>query len=123
MITFTDSAVAQIQQMQSAKAQPGQRLRIFVEPGGCSGFEYGMSFDVCKDEDAELSHNGVTFLIDATSLEYLDGSEVDFDDGLNGKGFRNPQSECDEHMWLWSLLQLIQLGVSGRPAVIQRCSL
>lgn len=94
MITFTDSAVAQIQQMQSAKAEQGQRLRIFVEPGGCSGFEYGMSFDVCKDEDAELTHNGVTFLIDATSLEYLDGSEVDFDDGLNGKGFeiRNPNA-------------------------------
>lgn len=94
MITLTDSAVAQILKMQADKAEEGQKLRIFVEPGGCSGFEYGMSFDAVKDGDSELEHNGVPFLVDATSLDYLDGSVVDFDDGLSGKGFeiKNPNA-------------------------------
>ena len=94
MITLTDSAAAQIQKMQAEQAQAGQKLRIFVEAGGCSGFEYGMSFDAVKADDNELEHNGVPFLVDPTSLEYLDGSVVDFDDGLNGKGFeiRNPNA-------------------------------
>ena len=80
--------------MQKEKAGPGQLLRIFVEAGGCSGFEYGMSFDDSNESDTKLSHNGVLFLVDATSLEYLDGSEIHFDDGLNGKGFeiRNPNA-------------------------------
>jgi iron-sulfur cluster assembly protein/iron-sulfur cluster insertion protein len=94
MITLTDSAVAQIKQLQAEKASAGQTLRILVEAGGCSGFEYGMSFDVKKDDDQLFESNGVAFLVDATSLEYLDGSVVDFDDGLSGKGFevRNPNA-------------------------------
>jgi iron-sulfur cluster assembly protein/iron-sulfur cluster insertion protein len=94
MISLTDSAVKQIGLLQAEKAEKGQLLRVFVEPGGCSGFEYGMSFDEKKEGDSVLESNGVSFLIDATSLEYLDGSEVDFDDGLAGKGFdiRNPNA-------------------------------
>lgn len=94
MISLTDSAVKQIGILQAEKAEEGQLLRIFVEAGGCSGFEYGMSFDEKKEGDTVLESNGVSFLIDATSLEYLDGSEVDFDDGLSGKGFdiRNPNA-------------------------------
>ena len=94
MISLTDSAVSQICKLQSEKASEGQLLRIFVEAGGCSGFEYGMSFDHKKDDDKLLESNGVQFLMDATSLEYLAGSEVDFDDGLNGKGFdiKNPNA-------------------------------
>ncbi|MEM8868267.1 MAG: iron-sulfur cluster insertion protein ErpA [Verrucomicrobiota bacterium] len=94
MIKLTDSAVSQISKLKSAKASEGQLLRIFVEAGGCSGFEYGMSFDDQKEDDSLLEDNGVSFLVDATSLEYLDGSEVHFDDGLSGKGFevRNPNA-------------------------------
>ena len=94
MITLTDKAVAQIRKLEADKATDGQRLRIFVEAGGCSGFEYGMSFDAKKDDYQILESNGVSFLIDATSLEYLDGSVVDFDDGLGCKGFdiRNPNA-------------------------------
>ena len=94
MITLTDSAVAQIRQLQAEKATEGQKLRILVEAGGCSGFEYGMSFDEKKDDDQLFENNGVEFLVDETSLEYLDGSVVDFDDGLTGKGFevRNPNA-------------------------------
>jgi len=94
MITLTESAVSQIRQLQSEKASEGQLLRIFVEAGGCSGFEYGMSFEAPKADDQQMESNGVQFLIDPTSLEYLDGSVVDFDDGLNGKGFeiKNPNA-------------------------------
>jgi len=94
MINITNSAVGQIRKLGQEKAAEGQKLRIFVEAGGCSGFEYGMSFDNKKEGDHVLSSNGVEFLVDATSLEYLDGSEVDFDDGLSGKGFevKNPNA-------------------------------
>jgi iron-sulfur cluster assembly protein/iron-sulfur cluster insertion protein len=94
MITLTDRAVGKVRALAAEKSEEGQLLRIFVEAGGCSGFEYGMSFDVKKDGDQVLESNGVEFLVDATSLEYLDGSEVDFDDGLSGKGFevRNPNA-------------------------------
>ena len=94
VITLTDSAVLQIRMLKDDKAEAGQLLRIFVEAGGCSGFEYGMSFDNKKEDDVLLESNGVSFLMDATSLDYLDGSEVHFDDGLNGKGFdiRNPNA-------------------------------
>lgn len=94
MLSFTDKSVAQIRQLEAEKAKEGQLLRIFVDAGGCSGFEYGMSFDEKKEEDQVLESNGVFFLIDETSLEYLNGSVVDFDDGLNGKGFdiKNPNA-------------------------------
>lgn len=94
MISLTDSAVSQIRKLEAEKAAEGQLLRIFVEAGGCSGFEYGMSFDDKKEGDQILENNGVSFLIDSTSFEYLDGSVVDFDDGLSGKGFdiRNPNA-------------------------------
>jgi iron-sulfur cluster assembly protein/iron-sulfur cluster insertion protein len=94
MIKFTDKAVAKIRELESEKATGGQLLRIFVEAGGCSGFEYGMSFDAKKEDDHILEDNGISFLMDATSLEYLDGSVVDFDDGLSGKGFdiQNPNA-------------------------------
>lgn len=94
MITITESAVLQIRKLAAEKASEGQLLRIFVEAGGCSGFEYGMSFDNAKPDDQQLESNGVSFLVDVTSFEYLDGSEVHFDDGLSGKGFdiRNPNA-------------------------------
>jgi len=84
--------------MQADLNAPSKRLRVFVESGGCSGFQYGMSFDEKKDGDAELVSEGVPMLIDATSLAYLEGCAIDFDDGLHGKGFEiknpNAQSTC-----------------------------
>ena len=94
MITLTDGAIVQVRKLEADKAKAGQLLRIFVEAGGCSGFEYGMSFDYKKEGDRLLENNGVSFLMDASSLEYLDGSVIHFDDGLNGKGFdiKNPNA-------------------------------
>lgn len=77
---------------------PGKRLRIFVESGGCSGFQYGMSFDEPKAEDAQFQSEGIDVIMDPTSLAYMTGSAIDFDDGLQGKGFEiknpNAQSTC-----------------------------
>ena len=95
MISLTEQAVTKIKSLGEEVSDEGKLLRIFVEPGGCSGLEYGMSFDLPKEENQVLESGGVRFLMDSTSLSYLDGSEVDLDDGLNGKGFeiRNPNAQ------------------------------
>ncbi|WOO39838.1 iron-sulfur cluster insertion protein ErpA [Rubellicoccus peritrichatus] len=98
MIHLTDRAADKIRSLEAEISDESKSLRIFVEAGGCSGFEYGMSFDEPKEDDHKLEDNGVSFLIDPTSLSYLDGSKVDFDDGLKGKGFEvinpNATSTC-----------------------------
>jgi iron-sulfur cluster assembly accessory protein len=95
MITLTPRAAQQVRTMQEGLEAPSKRLRVFVESGGCSGFQYGMSFDERKEGDAELVSEGVPILIDPTSLAYLQGSNIDFDDGLHGKGFeiKNPNAQ------------------------------
>lgn len=98
MITLTPRAAQRVRTMHAELNAPQKRLRVFVESGGCSGFQYGMSFDEPKADDAQFDSEGVAILIDPTSLAYLNGSSIDFDDGLHGKGFeiRNPnaQSTC-----------------------------
>ena len=98
MITLTERAARQIESMHRDSAAAGQLLRVFVETGGCSGFQYGMSFDAPKEGDEQLESSGVRFLIDAASHAYMEGSNIDFDDGLQGKGFEiqnpNAQSTC-----------------------------
>ena len=81
--------------MLAATGEPQKKLRVFVETGGCSGFQYGMSLDLAKPDDKEVVSEGVAVLLDPTSLAYLQGSSVDFDDGLHGKGFeiKNPNAE------------------------------
>ncbi|MFH1497321.1 MAG: iron-sulfur cluster insertion protein ErpA [Verrucomicrobiota bacterium] len=98
MITLTSRAAAQVRTMQREHAAEGRPLRVLVESGGCSGFQYGMSFDDPKPDDTTLLSEGVSLVIDPASLAYLQGTEIDFDDGLQGKGFEiknpNAQSTC-----------------------------
>ena len=98
MITLTPRAAKQVQTMHAELNAPQKQLRVLVESGGCSGFQYGMSFDEPKAEDTHLESEGVKFVIDPTSFAYLQGSSIDFDDGLHGKGFEiknpNAQSTC-----------------------------
>ena len=79
-------------------AQKDQHLRIFVEAGGCSGFEYGMSFDSEKEGDNIIKKEDMIVLIDPSSLSYLNDCTIHFDDGLTGKGFEiqnpNASSTC-----------------------------
>lgn len=98
MITLTPRAAKQVRSMHAELNAPEKLLRVLVESGGCSGFQYGMSFDEPKPDDTRLESEGVPILMDPTSLAYLNGSSIDFDDGLHGKGFdiKNPnaQSTC-----------------------------
>lgn len=98
MITLSPRAAAQVRTMQNELNAPAKKLRVFVESGGCSGFQYGMSFDEPKVDDTQFESEGVAVIMDAASLAYLNGSHVDFDDGLQGKGFEiknpNAQSTC-----------------------------
>jgi iron-sulfur cluster assembly accessory protein len=95
MITLTPRAARQVRSMQTSAGDPLKKLRVFVETGGCSGFQYGMSLDLPKPDDQEFISEGLAVLLDPTSLAYLQGSRVDFDDGLHGKGFeiKNPNAE------------------------------
>lgn len=96
MITLTPRAAARVQAMQSDKGSPSRRLRVFVENGGCSGMQYGMSFDDQRDGDEAFESEGVPILVNADSAEYLRGISIDFDDGLHGKGFEihNPNAKA-----------------------------
>jgi len=94
MISLTDSAARRILQLQRDTGGEGKLLRLFVSTGGCSGMEYGMSFDELKEGDTRMESQGIAFLVDSATLERIDGSSVHFDDGLHGKGFevRNPRA-------------------------------
>jgi len=98
MITLTARAANRVRAMLAEAGTPARPLRVLVESGGCSGFQYGMSFDDPKPGDTSCESEGVSILLDPSSLAYLQGSEVDFDDGLHGKGFEiknpNAQSTC-----------------------------
>mgnify|MGYP003635591464 CR=1 FL=1 len=95
MISLTARAARQVKSMHADLQADDKLLRVFVESGGCSGFQYGMSFDEPKSDDTRYDSEGVGFVVDPTSHAYLDGSVIDFDDGLQGKGFeiKNPNAE------------------------------
>ena len=95
-VLFTDAAVAKIRQFLESKEEArGKHLRIFVQGGGCSGFEYGFTFDVEKDGDMKLVQGDVEILVDLFSLPYLEGSQVDYKESLMGSGFSvtNPNAK------------------------------
>ena len=98
MITLSPRASNQVRIMQAGQTAVNQSLRVSIETGGCSGFQYGLSFDTPKTDDTRFESEGICLVIDPTSLAYLDGSTIDFDDGLQGKGFEiknpNAQSTC-----------------------------
>ncbi|MBW8782273.1 MAG: iron-sulfur cluster assembly accessory protein [Verrucomicrobia bacterium] len=98
MITLSPRAANQVRTMQAELPANGRPLRVLIETGGCSGFQYGMSFDDPKPDDQSFESEGITIVIDPASLAYLNGSHIDFDDGLHGKGFEiknpNAQSTC-----------------------------
>ena len=94
-IVFTDSAADKVKQLVDEEGNPELKLRVFVQGGGCSGFQYGSTFDeVVNENDTQMNKNGVTLLIDAMSLQYLMGAEIDYKDDLQGAQFviKNPNA-------------------------------
>ncbi|MCE9632662.1 MAG: iron-sulfur cluster insertion protein ErpA [Methylophilales bacterium] len=92
-IIFTDSAASKVSELIAEEGTPDLKLRVFVSGGGCSGFQYGFTFDEeVNDDDTIVEKAGVTLLIDSMSLQYLAGAEIDYTDGLQGSQFviKNP---------------------------------
>ncbi len=94
MVNLTDAAVAKVNEIIEQEKQAGKALRIYVEGGGCSGFQYGFQFDDARDGDEVVEFPGFRLLVDPFSLNYLQNSQVDYVDGLYGAGFRisNPNA-------------------------------
>jgi iron-sulfur cluster insertion protein len=94
-LIFTDSAASKVKSLIDEEGNPDLKLRVFVSGGGCSGFQYGFTFDeVTNDDDTVLEKNGVTLLIDSMSFQYLVGAEIDYSEGLEGAQFviKNPNA-------------------------------
>jgi iron-sulfur cluster insertion protein len=94
-LVFTDSAAQKVKELIDEEGNPSLKLRVFVSGGGCSGFQYGFTFDEeVNEDDTQLQKNGVTLLIDSMSYQYLVGAEIDYTEGLEGSQFviRNPNA-------------------------------
>ncbi len=94
-LIFTDSAAEKVKGLIEEEGNPELMLRVFVAGGGCSGFQYGFTFDEeMQDGDTEIDNGGVRLLIDPMSFQYLQGAEIDYTENLEGAQFviRNPNA-------------------------------
>jgi iron-sulfur cluster insertion protein len=94
-LLFTDSAANKVKQLIEEEGNPDLKLRVFVSGGGCSGFQYGFTFDeVTNEDDTVLIKHGVHLLIDPMSFQYLVGAEIDYQENLEGSQFiiKNPNA-------------------------------
>ena len=94
-LVFTDSAASKVRELLDEEDNDALKLRVYVAGGGCSGFQYGFTFDENLEEgDASLVKNGVTLVIDPMSAQYLMGAEIDYVEGIEGAQFviRNPNA-------------------------------
>jgi iron-sulfur cluster insertion protein len=95
-LLFTDAAAAKVRNLIEEEKNPALMLRVFVSGGGCSGFQYGFTFEESVGEDdTRIEKNGVTLLVDPLSFQYLSGAEIDYKEDLNGAQFviKNPQAK------------------------------
>jgi iron-sulfur cluster insertion protein len=94
-LVFTDNAANKVKQLIDEEGNPELKLRVFVTGGGCSGFQYGFTFDeAVSDDDTAMERSGVTLLIDPMSLQYLAGAEIDYQENVEGAQFviKNPNA-------------------------------
>lgn len=94
-ITLSDRAAGKVKELVNEEENTDLKLRVFITGGGCSGFQYGFSFDEdAEDDDTRIERDGVTVLVDPMSFPYLAGSEVDYTEGLEGSRFivNNPNA-------------------------------
>ena len=95
-LIFTDSAAEKVKKLIEEEKNPSLNLRVFITGGGCSGFQYGFTFDEkIQDGDAEIAKCGVKLLVDPMSIQYLRGAESDYQEGLEGAQFiiKNPNAK------------------------------
>ncbi len=94
-VGFTDAAAEKVKALIVEEKNPDLKLRVSVDGGGCSGFQYAFAFDEkVTDDDAVIEKNGAMMLVDVTSMQYLNGAEVDYLEGLEGARFivNNPNA-------------------------------
>ena len=92
---FTQGAASKVKNLVDEEGNPRLKLRVFVTGGGCSGFQYGFTFDEdVAEDDTIVEREGVSLVVDAMSFQYLVGSEVDYQEGLEGSRFviKNPNA-------------------------------
>ena len=88
IMVFTDSAANKVRELIEEEGNPELKLRVFVSGGGCSGFQYGFTFDEeVNEDDTTFEKNGVLLLVDPMSYQYLVGAEIDYTEGLEGSQF------------------------------------
>ena len=95
-IVFTDAAASKVSELIAEEDNPNLKLRVFVSGGGCSGFQYGFTFDeTIEDGDSQVENQGVKLLVDPMSVQYLMGAEIDYKEDLQGAQFiiRNPNAQ------------------------------
>lgn len=95
MIDLQESAVLKLKELIAEENNPDLKLRVFVQGGGCSGFQYGFTFDQDKNEDDfDLDFDGVTVLVDSMSAQYLQGAKIKYTEDAMGASFSidNPQA-------------------------------
>lgn len=95
-IALTDNAVNKVRELITEEDNPDLKLRAFVTGGGCSGFQYGFTFDeVVNEDDFVIEKNGIILLVDSMSFQYLIGAEIDYVDSLEGAQFtiKNPNAK------------------------------
>lgn len=94
-LKFTDAAAGKVRALIDEEGNEALKLRVFITGGGCSGFQYGFTFDEqVNEDDTQVEKDGVTLLIDPMSYQYLVGAEIDYSEGLEGAQFviRNPNA-------------------------------
>ncbi|MBX3629593.1 MAG: iron-sulfur cluster insertion protein ErpA [Nitrosomonas sp.] len=92
-LAFTESAADKVRQLIDEEGNPALKLRVFISGGGCSGFQYGFTFDeTINDDDMVTEKKGVQLLVDSMSYQYLVGAEIDYQENIQGAQFviRNP---------------------------------
>jgi iron-sulfur cluster insertion protein len=94
-IIFTDNAAKKVGSLIAEEGNDALKLRVYISGGGCSGFQYGFTFDEeVAEDDTAVENDGVTVLIDSMSIQYLNGAEIDYKEDLSGSQFviRNPNA-------------------------------
>ena len=95
LLIFTDAAASKVKNLIKEEQNDALKLRVFVSGGGCSGFQYGFTFDEnIQEGDTKVEKNGVTLLVDPMSFQYLTGAEIDYKEDLEGSQFviKNPNA-------------------------------